>query len=75
MATLYELHPENPQQRSIEQIVTALKKGAVMLYPTDTVYAIGCDLSVKSAIEKVKRIRCGHFKLVSYRADDSLLFG
>ncbi len=57
MATLYELHPENPQQRSIEQIVTALKKGAVMLYPTDTVYAIGCDLRVKSAIEKVKRIK------------------
>lgn len=57
MATLYKLHPENPQQRSIEQIVTALKKGAVMLYPTDTVYAIGCDLSVKSAIEKVKRIK------------------
>ena len=57
MATLYELHPQNPQQRSIEQIVTALKKGAVMLYPTDTVYAIGCDLRVKSAIEKVKRIK------------------
>lgn len=57
MAILYELHPNNPQQRSIEQIVTALKKGAVMLYPTDTVYAIGCDLSVKSAIEKVRRIK------------------
>ncbi len=57
MATLYELHPQNPQQRSLEQIVTALKKGAVMLYPTDTVYAIGCDLRVKSAIEKVKRIK------------------
>ncbi|HEY9770395.1 MAG TPA: L-threonylcarbamoyladenylate synthase [Coleofasciculaceae cyanobacterium] len=57
MAILYELHPNNPQQRSIDQIVTALKKGAVMLYPTDTVYAIGCDLSVKSGIEKVRRIK------------------
>ena len=57
MAILYELHPNNPQQRSIEQIVTALKKGAVMLYPTDTVYAIGCYLSVKSAVEKVRRIK------------------
>ena len=57
MATLYELHPQNPQQRSIEQIVTALKKGAVMLYPTDTVYAIGCDLNVKSAVQKVRRIK------------------
>ncbi|MEO1340665.1 MAG: L-threonylcarbamoyladenylate synthase [Cyanobacteria bacterium J06635_13] len=57
MAILYELHPHNPQQRTIDQIVAALKKGAVMLYPTDTVYAIGCDLSVKSGIEKVKRIK------------------
>ncbi|MEO1006379.1 MAG: Sua5/YciO/YrdC/YwlC family protein, partial [Cyanobacteria bacterium J06638_38] len=54
MATLYELHPSNPQQRTIDQIVAALKKGAVMLYPTDTVYAIGCDLSVKSGVEKVR---------------------
>ena len=57
MAILHELHPNNPQQRTIEQIVTELKKGAVMLYPTDTVYAIGCDLSVKSAVEKVRRIK------------------
>ncbi|MGL5833163.1 MAG: L-threonylcarbamoyladenylate synthase [Waterburya sp.] len=57
MATLYELHQDNPQQRTIEQIATALKKGAVMLYPTDTVYAIGCDLNVKSAVEKVRRIK------------------
>ena len=57
MAILHELHPDNPQPRTIEQIATALKKGAVMLYPTDTVYAIGCDLNVKSAVEKVRRIK------------------
>jgi tRNA threonylcarbamoyl adenosine modification protein (Sua5/YciO/YrdC/YwlC family) len=57
MAILYELHQDNPQQRTIEQIVAALQKGAVMLYPTDTVYAIGCDLNVKSAVEKVRRIK------------------
>lgn len=57
MAVLYKLHQNNPQQRTIEQIVAALKKGAVMLYPTDTVYAIGCDLNVKSAVEKVRRIK------------------
>jgi tRNA threonylcarbamoyl adenosine modification protein (Sua5/YciO/YrdC/YwlC family) len=57
MAILYELNQHNPQQRTIEQIVAALQKGAVMLYPTDTVYAIGCDLRVKSAIEKVRRIK------------------
>ncbi|MDJ0899187.1 MAG: L-threonylcarbamoyladenylate synthase [Xenococcus sp. MO_188.B8] len=57
MAKLYELHPENPQRRSIEQITSALQGGAVMLYPTDTVYAIGCDLSNKSAVQKVRRIK------------------
>jgi tRNA threonylcarbamoyl adenosine modification protein (Sua5/YciO/YrdC/YwlC family) len=57
MATVYEIHPQNPQQRSIEQIVASLKQGAVMLYPTDTVYAIGCDLNVKSAVEKVRKIK------------------
>ena len=57
MATLYKLHPENPQQRSIEAIVTALKNGALMLYPTDTVYAIGCDLNVKSAVERVRKLK------------------
>lgn len=57
MAILHEIHPDTPQQRTIEQIATELKKGAVMLYPTDTVYAIGCDLGVKSAVEKVRRIK------------------
>ena len=57
MAILYELNPDNPQSRSIEEITTALKKGAIMLYPTDTVYAIGCDMSVKSAVEKVRALK------------------
>ena len=57
MANLYELHPKNPQRRTIDQIVSALQSGAVMLYPTDTVYAIGCDLSNKSAVQKVRRIK------------------
>ncbi len=57
MAILYELHPKNPQQRTIEKIISSLRSGAVMLYPTDTVYAIGCDLSVKSALQKVRQIK------------------
>src|SRR4028118_455854 len=57
MATLYTIHPDTPQTRRIEQIIDALRKGAVMLYPTDTVYAIGCDLNVKSAVERVRRIK------------------
>ena len=57
MAKIYQIHPYNPQTRSLEQIVAALRQGAVMLYPTDTVYAIGCDLNSKSAIERVRHIK------------------
>jgi tRNA threonylcarbamoyl adenosine modification protein (Sua5/YciO/YrdC/YwlC family) len=57
MATIYELNPDNPQRRDIEQITQALKKGAIMLYPTDTVYAIGCDMNVKAAVEKVRMLK------------------
>jgi tRNA threonylcarbamoyl adenosine modification protein (Sua5/YciO/YrdC/YwlC family) len=57
MATIYRIHPETPQIQRIEKIRDALRDGAVMLYPTDTVYAIGCDLNVKSAVERVRRIK------------------
>jgi tRNA threonylcarbamoyl adenosine modification protein (Sua5/YciO/YrdC/YwlC family) len=57
MATLYRIHPDTPQVRQIQAIRDALRNGAVMLYPTDTVYAIGCDLNVKSAVERVRRIK------------------
>ena len=57
MATIYTVHPETPQIRRIEEIRNALQDGAVMLYPTDTVYAIGCDLNVKSAVERVRRLK------------------
>jgi tRNA threonylcarbamoyl adenosine modification protein (Sua5/YciO/YrdC/YwlC family) len=57
MAQLYTLHPENPQQRVIDQIRDALRAGAVMLYPTDTVYAIGCDLNSKSAVQRVRQLK------------------
>lgn len=57
MATIYIIHPDTPQKRLIEEIRDALLSGAVMLYPTDTVYAIGCDLNVKSAVERVRRIK------------------
>ncbi len=57
MATSYELHPDTPQQRTIDQIVDQLRSGAVMLYPTDTVYAIGCDLNSKAALQRVRQIK------------------
>jgi len=57
MATVYSIHPENPQERILGTVAQALKDGAIMLYPTDTVYAIGCDLNVKSAVEKVRLLK------------------
>lgn len=57
MATIYTLHPQTPQIRRIEEIISALQNGAIMLYPTDTVYAIGCDLNHKGAIERVRQIK------------------
>jgi tRNA threonylcarbamoyl adenosine modification protein (Sua5/YciO/YrdC/YwlC family) len=54
---LLEIHPDNPDTRKIDQIVKCLKDGGVIIYPTDTVYSIGCDLMNKRAIEKVARIK------------------
>jgi tRNA threonylcarbamoyl adenosine modification protein (Sua5/YciO/YrdC/YwlC family) len=57
MATIYRIHPKNPQARGIEQVVDALRSGAIMLYPTDTVYAIGCDLNSKTAVQRVRQLK------------------
>lgn len=57
MARIYDLHPQDPQSRTVDQVVKQLKDGAVMLYPTDTVYAIGCDLNSKQAIKRVREIK------------------
>lgn len=57
MATRYNIHPENPQMRLINQVVDQLQHGAVMLYPTDTVYAIGCDINSKAGQQRIRKIR------------------
>lgn len=57
MAIYYSIHPDNPQKHRIEEIRKALQDGAVMLYPTDTVYAIGCDLNAKSALKRVRHLK------------------
>jgi len=53
----YELHPDNPQLRFINKAVDILKSGGVVIYPTDTVYGIGCDIFNKGALERVKEIK------------------
>jgi tRNA threonylcarbamoyl adenosine modification protein (Sua5/YciO/YrdC/YwlC family) len=57
MAQVYTVHPDSPQSRTVDQIRDALRAGAVMLYPTDTVYAIGCDLYSKAAVQRVRQIK------------------
>jgi tRNA threonylcarbamoyl adenosine modification protein (Sua5/YciO/YrdC/YwlC family) len=53
----YELHPENPQKRYINKAVEVLKNGGVIIYPTDTVYGIGCDIFNRTALEKIFSIK------------------
>lgn len=54
---LIRIYNENPNQKTIEQVVEVLKKGGVIIYPTDTVYGIGCDITNQKAIERVCQIR------------------
>ncbi|MCO4758053.1 MAG: threonylcarbamoyl-AMP synthase [Oceanospirillaceae bacterium] len=57
MSQFFQIHPENPQQRLIKQAVEIIHRGGVIVYPTDSAYALGCHLGDKNALEKIKRIR------------------
>ncbi|WP_410015226.1 L-threonylcarbamoyladenylate synthase [Sodalis sp. C49] len=57
MSQFFTIHPENPQPRLINQTVDLLRKGAVIVYPTDSGYALGCRLEDKTAMERICRIR------------------
>ena len=72
----YELHPEDPELRYINKAVQVLRKGGIIIYPTDTVYGMGCDIYNKKALEKLFRIKndvgtklfsfiCSNFKEIS----------
>src|SRR5687768_16490757 len=54
---LLKIHPEDPQPRLIRQIVEMLKTGSVIIYPTDTIYGLGCDIFQQKAIERIARIK------------------
>lgn len=54
---LIRIYPENPAEKSIRQVVEVLRKGGLIIYPTDTVYGLGCDITNPKAIEKICRIR------------------
>jgi tRNA threonylcarbamoyl adenosine modification protein (Sua5/YciO/YrdC/YwlC family) len=55
-AELLKIHPLNPEQRKINHVVDTLKKGGIIVYPTDTVYGIGCDLMNRKTIEQLCKI-------------------
>lgn len=57
MSQFFQIHPVNPQVRLIEQAVQILRKGGVIAYPTDSAYALGCQLEDKAALERIRRIR------------------
>ncbi|WBO85053.1 L-threonylcarbamoyladenylate synthase [Hymenobacter yonginensis] len=56
-ATLLRIHPENPPQNRIQQVVDVLRRGGIIIYPTDTVYGIGCDIHNAKAVDKLCRIK------------------
>lgn len=68
MAQFFSIHPQNPQARLLKQAVTILHGGGVIVYPTDSCYALGCQIGNKDAMERIRTIRQvdehHHFTLV-----------
>lgn len=68
MSQYFEIHPDNPQKRLIRQAAEILSGGGVIVYPTDSCYALGCLIGDKSSQERIRRIRrldpSHHFTLV-----------
>ena len=64
----FEIHPQNPQGRLIQRVVAEIQRGGVMAYPTDSGYALGCQMGNKSTIERIRAIRqldkAHHFTLM-----------
>jgi len=57
MAQLFHIHPDNPQLRLINQARELIRKGGVIVYPTDSSYALACQLEDKKALDRIRRIR------------------
>ncbi|WP_330347214.1 L-threonylcarbamoyladenylate synthase [Streptomyces sp. NBC_00582] len=68
MAKYYDVHPDNPQARTIAQVAQAIREDALIAYPTDSCYALGCRLGSKDGIDRIRAIRKlddrHHFTLV-----------
>ena len=68
MSQLFRIHPVNPQPRLVQQAVEILNKGGIIVYPTDSAYALGCHIGDKKALDRIRDIRRlqrdHHFALV-----------
>lgn len=86
MARYFSIHPQNPQQRLIDQVVDVVRRGGVIAYPTDSVYALGCHIGDKKAVDRIRAIRkldkhhnftliCSDLsELASYARVDNMVF-
>ena len=68
---LISIHPDNPDKRKIDQVIQILKKGGIIIYPTDTVYSMACDLTNRKAVERMAQIKGikiekANFSLICY---------
>ncbi|NOY65816.1 MAG: threonylcarbamoyl-AMP synthase [Gammaproteobacteria bacterium] len=57
MSQFFQIHPDNPQMRLIHQSIEILRGGGVIIYPTDSSYALGCMMGEKTALDRIRRIR------------------
>ena len=57
MSQFFQIHPDNPQHRLIHQAVEIIRKGGIIVYPTDSGYAIGCHIGDKTSMDKIRVIR------------------
>ena len=57
MAEFLKIYPENPNPKAIEKVVKILKEGGLIIYPTDTVYGLGCDITNVKALERIAKIK------------------
>lgn len=57
MTQHFIMHPDNPQQRFLQQVVASLRDGSLMVYPTDSSYAFGCQMGAREAVNRISRLR------------------
>jgi tRNA threonylcarbamoyl adenosine modification protein (Sua5/YciO/YrdC/YwlC family) len=58
MTQRFNMHPVNPQPRLVLQAVDILRQGGLIVYPTDSCYALGCQMGTREAVDRIERIRC-----------------